>query len=129
VTFDLIIIAVAVLAIGGWLYWEWRRSSLHDPQFRDTLTMPSNVAAESLIEDAQKLGGSMRWQEAVDALVAENQQLRDSLELMYDDFDRAQRIDDTGGDSAVVGALLSWDERLHRAARAAADGTPSEATE
>jgi hypothetical protein len=54
-----------------------------------------------------------RAHEALDALVAENQRLRDALEFWYREVDKAQRLDNTGGDSAVAVTLNSWDEALH----------------
>jgi hypothetical protein len=65
-----------------------------------------------------------------DALVTENQQLRDALERFYAEVDKAQRIDNTGGDSAVAVSLNSWDEYLSDPrgpfVRSASAGTPSE---
>ncbi len=48
-----------------------------------------------------------------DELLAENQRLRDALEFWYREVDKAQRLDNTGGDSAVAVTLNSWDEALH----------------
>jgi hypothetical protein len=95
------------------------------------------------------MGASQEGLDALDALVAEKQrlrderldaisqwekadketrQLRDALEFWYAAIDKAQRLDNTGGDSAVAVSLNSWDEALHDD-RAALAGTPSEDTD
>ncbi len=80
--------------------------------------VPEVVYAESR-EEAQRLldESYLKKYRAVpvegDALLAENQRLRDALEFWYREVDKAQRIDNTGGDSAVAVTLNSFDEYLH----------------
>jgi hypothetical protein len=91
----------------------------------DTIRVAEGVLAGE--PGARYMGVDRDLAERALALVAENQQLRDALERFYAEVDKAQRLDNTGGDSAVSVTLNSWDEYLHDD-RPALAGTPSEDT-
>lgn len=97
---------------------------------RDVLALVGLLADAELERDGAKRRADAMQEEA-DYHLRENERLsglladaKKELARLYDDVDEAQRLDNTGGDSAVSVVLWSWAEHLAAfdAAGGAGDG-------